>query len=52
MSHITGVGKEAMGRDAEVGALWMLIKDIIVKKSLGVILSGIDLIIRDFLFHW
>lgn len=40
-----------MGRDAEVGVLWILIKDII-KKSLNMILSGIDHIIMDFLFHW
>ena len=52
MSNIIVVGKEAMGRDAEVGVLWILIKDIIVKKSLNMILSGIDHIIMDFLFHW
>lgn len=40
-----------MGRDVKVGTLWILIKDIIVNKSLDMILSGIDHIIRKFLSH-
>lgn len=45
------VQKEVMGRDVEVGTLWVSIKDIIINKSLGVILSGIGHIIREFLSH-
>ena len=48
----TVAGKELIGRDVEVGVLWILIKDIIVDKSLATILSGINHIIKEFLSHW
>lgn len=44
-------GKEVISRDVEVGVLWILIKDIIVDKSLATILSGIDHIIKEFLSY-
>lgn len=44
-------GKEVISRDVEVGVLWVLIKDIIVDKSLATILSGIDHIIKEFLAY-